>query len=107
MQLLGHTSPEMTLRYLKITQPDLQRECHQALSHPRHLVPSPPALPQSSSARADVPTLLLAIDAAQYVLQMLCRTLPDNSDRRLLTRVGRRLSKILNQLRTVATSKNR
>ena len=37
MQLLGHASPEMTLRYLKITQPDLQREYHQALSHPRHL----------------------------------------------------------------------
>ena len=103
MQLLGHTSPEMTLRYLKITQPDLQREYYQALSHPRHLVPSPRALPQSSSARADLPTLILAIDAAQYVLQMLCRTLPDNSNRRLLTRVGRRLSSILNQLRSVAT----
>jgi site-specific recombinase XerD len=107
MQLLGHTSPEMTLRYLKITQPDLQREYHRALSHPRHLVPSLRALPQSSSARADLPSLLLAIDAAQYVLQMLCRTLPDNSDRRLLNRVGRRLSKILNQLRSVAESKNR
>lgn len=101
MHLLGHTSPEMTLRYLKITQPDLQREYHQALSHPRHLVPSPRVLPQSSSAHADLPTLILAIDAAQYVLQMLCRTLPDNSDRRILTRVGRRLSKILNQLRTI------
>jgi site-specific recombinase XerD len=105
MQLLGHTSPDMTLRYLEITQPDLQREYHQALSHPRHLVPSPRALPQSSSARADLPTLLLAIDAAQYVLQMLCRTLPDNSDRRRLTRVGRRLSKILAQLRSFTASK--
>jgi integrase len=104
MQLLGHTSPEMTLRYLKITQPDLQREYHQALSHPRHLVPSPRALPQSSSARADLPTLLLAIDSAQYVLQLLCRTLPHNSHRRLLTRVGRRLNKILDQLRIVATA---
>ena len=107
MQLLGHKSPEMTLRYLEITQPDLQREYHQALSHPRHLVPSLRALPQSSSARADLPTLLLTIDAAQYVLQMLCRTLPDNSDRRLLARVGRRLSKILAQLRSFAASKNR
>jgi len=101
MQLLGHTSPEMTLLYLKITQPDLQREYHQALSHPRHLAPSFRALPQSSSARADLPTLLHAIDAAEYVLQTLCRTLPANSDRRLLTRVGRRLSKILKQLRSI------
>jgi site-specific recombinase XerD len=102
MQLLGHTSPEMTLRYLKITQPDLQREYHQALSHPRHLVPSPRALPQSSSARADLPTLLLAIDAVQYILQLLCRTLPDGSYRRFLNRVGRRLSKILTQLRSLS-----
>jgi hypothetical protein len=26
MQLLGHKSPHMTLEYLEITQPDLQRE---------------------------------------------------------------------------------
>jgi len=106
MQLLGHTSPEMTMCYLKITQPDLQREYHQALSHPRHLVPSLQALPPSSSARADLPTLLLAIDGAQYILQMLCRTVSKNSDRRLLTRVGRRLSKILKQLRSAAESQN-
>ncbi len=30
----------MTLEYLEITQQDLQREFHLALSHPRHLVPS-------------------------------------------------------------------
>jgi integrase len=57
MQLLGHASPEMTLHYLKITQPDLQREYHQALSHPRHLVPSPRALPPSSTARRPAHTL--------------------------------------------------
>jgi hypothetical protein len=102
MQLLGHSSPEMTLRYLKITQPDLQREYHQALSHPRHLVPSPRTLPQSCSARADLSTLLLAMDGAQYILQMLCRALPDGSHRRLLTRVGRRLRKISTQLRSLS-----
>jgi len=101
MQLLGHASPEMTLQYLKITQPDLQREYHQALSHPRHLVPSPRALPLASSTRADLPTLLLAMDAAQYILQIICRTLPDGPHRRLLARVSRRLAKILIQLRSL------
>jgi site-specific recombinase XerD len=103
MQLLGHTSPEMTLRYLEITQSDLQREYHQALSHPRHLVPSPRALPPSSSARADTPTLLIAIDAARHILEMIRRALPDGSHRRLLTRVGNRLAKILAQLRSLPT----
>lgn len=103
MKLLGHASPEMTLRYLKITQPDLQREYHQALSHPRHLVPSPRALPLPSAAHADLPTLLTAIDAAQHVLEMLRRTLPDGSYRQLLTRIGNRLSKICGQLRNLPT----
>ena len=44
MKLLGHASPEMTLLYLEITQPDLQREYHLARSHPRHLLPTPPTL---------------------------------------------------------------
>jgi integrase len=101
MQLLGHASPEMTLRYLEITQPDLQREYHQALSHPRHLVPSPRVLPLASSTRADLPTLMLAMDAAQYILQMICRTLPDGPHRRLLARMSRRLAKILLQLRSL------
>jgi len=101
MQLLGHASPEMTLRYLKITQTDLQREYHQALSHPRHLVPSPPALPLAASVHADLPTLLTAIDAAQYILRVLCCALPDGSHRRFLARVGRRLAKIVTQLRSL------
>jgi hypothetical protein len=101
MRLLGHASPEMTLQYLKITQPDLQREYHQALSHPRHLVPSPRALPLASSTRADLPTLLMALDAAQSILQMICRTLPDGPYRRPLARVSRRLAKILIQLRSL------
>jgi integrase len=99
MQLLGHASPEMTLRYLKITQPDLQREYHQALLHPRHLIPAPRVLPRVASAHADLPTLLTAIDAAHHVLEMLRRTLPDGSQRRLLTRVANRLSKMHAQLR--------
>jgi hypothetical protein len=106
MQLLGHASPEMTLQYLKITQPDLQREYHQALSHPRHLVPSPRALPPSSTARADLPTLLLAIDAAQHILEMVRRTIPDSSHRRLLTRFGNRLTKMRTQLRNFTTPAN-
>src|SRR5260370_4351605 len=101
MQLLGHASPEMTLRYLKITQPDLQREYHQALSHPRHLIPSPRALPMTPSTRADLPTLLLAMDAAQYILQMICRTQSDEPHCRLLARVSRRLPKILIPLRSL------
>ena len=51
MKLLGHKSPHMTLQYLEITQQDLQREFHLALSHPRHLAPSRSFLGLSTSRR--------------------------------------------------------
>jgi hypothetical protein len=38
IKLLGHKSSHMTLEYFEITQQDLQREFHLAISHPRHLV---------------------------------------------------------------------
>jgi hypothetical protein len=41
MKLLGHTSPEMTMRYLDVALTDLQREFRLARSQPRHLVPQP------------------------------------------------------------------
>ncbi|HTF71995.1 MAG TPA: tyrosine-type recombinase/integrase [Edaphobacter sp.] len=39
MKLLGHTDPEMTMRYVNVTSQDLQREFHLARSQPRHLIP--------------------------------------------------------------------
>src|SRR5467141_83599 len=41
MKLLGHTSPEMTMRYIDVALSDLQREYLLARSQPRHLVPQP------------------------------------------------------------------
>jgi integrase len=104
MELLGHTSPEMTLLYLEITQPDLQREYHLAREHPRHQVPCPQALRSSASFRADLPSLLSSFDTARYVLEMFRRTLPEDDTRRLLDRIGNRLTKIAAQLRDLDSS---
>ena len=99
MQLLGHTDPDMTLLYLEVTQPDLQREYHLARTHPRHLAPSPRAPRPGPLSRADLPCLLDSLDAAQHILEMFRRDLADDSTRRLLDRLGDRLSKIVAQLR--------
>jgi integrase len=45
MKLLGHRTANMTLRYVEITQQDLQREMQLAWKTPRHLVPLPVILP--------------------------------------------------------------
>jgi hypothetical protein len=39
MKLFGHNSSDMTIKYLAIALPDLQRDVHSARLHPRHLVP--------------------------------------------------------------------
>ena len=94
MQLLGHKSPHMTMRYLEITQPDLQREFHLARLHPRHLAPSQ-TVDSASPPRADLASLIDSLKAAQHVLEMFRRSLAEDSSRRRLARLARRLVKIL------------
>ena len=96
MKLLGHKSPDMTLEYLQITQQDLQREFHLALSHPRHVAPSR-TLALGSPARADSSSLIDSLTTAQHVLEMYRRSVADHSVRQLLARLARRLAKILTQ----------
>src|SRR5208282_5477897 len=49
MKLLGHRTANMTLRYVEITQQDLQREFHLARRTPRHLTPLPASLLKADS----------------------------------------------------------
>jgi len=98
MKLLGHKSPHMTMEYLEITQQDLQREFHLARVHPRHLAPSR-TVSSASPPHADLASLIESLKAAQYVLEMFRRSLAEDSPRRPLARLARRLVKILDQTR--------
>ncbi len=51
MKLLGHTDPEMTMRYVDVALTDLQREFQQARANPKYLVPQPKAVISSTSLR--------------------------------------------------------
>jgi len=99
MKLLGHKSPEMTLEYLQITQQDLQREFHLARTHPRHL--APPRIVSASPLRADLASLIDSLKTAQHVLEMFRRSLAEDSARRLLGRLAKRLVKILTETRNL------
>ena len=101
MKLLGHTSPEMTMRYLDVALHDLQREFELARSKPRHLVPQPKA--PSVLHRAGLDGVLDSLLAAQHVLEMFRRTLPNGTSRRHLDRLSNRLTKILIEARNLAT----
>jgi site-specific recombinase XerD len=102
MKLLGHTSPEMTMRYLDVALTDLQREFQRARSHPRHLVPQP-KMP-SARIRTGLNGVIDSLLAAQHVLEMFRRTLPDSPSRASLNRLSNRLTKILSEARKLPTS---
>jgi len=98
IKLLGHKSPHMTLEYLEITQQDLQREFHLALSLPRHLAPSR-TISSGPPPRADLSSLIDLLTVAQHVLEIYRRNVADNPARRLLDRLANRIVKILAETR--------
>ncbi len=100
MKLLGHTSPEMTMRYLDVVLTDLQREFELARSKPRHLAPQPKT---PFTPRAGLDGVIDSLLAAQHVLEMFRRTLPNGTSRRRLDRLSNRLTKIVTEARMLAT----
>ena len=101
MKLLGHSSSDMTMKYLDIALPDLQREFHLARSQPRHLAPQPKAV--TASARSGINGVLDSFLTIQHVLEMFRRTLPESTTRHSLSRLSNRLSKIFWELRKFNT----
>ena len=97
MKLLGHTNPEMTMRYVDVALTDLQREFHQARSNPKYLIPQPKA--SSPQLRAGLDGVIDSLLGAQHVLEMFRRPLPKGASRTCLDRISNRLTKILHEAR--------
>jgi integrase len=98
MKLLGHESPKMTMRYVEVSLLDVEHEFRLARQQPRHLMPQP-KVPSASSATPDLAGFLGSLTAAQHVLEMFRRTLPEGLQRSLLDRVANRLTKIASETR--------
>lgn len=98
MQLLGHTALGMTLRYVQVTQQDLQREFHEARQKAArtHRLPTLP-LP-SGITRADPLGIHQALTATRHLLEMYRRQTPDPKMKRRLQRLDRRLLAVASQL---------
>jgi len=101
MKLLGHTNPEMTMHYVDVALTDLQREFHQARAHPKYLAPQPKA--SSIPLRAGLDGVIESLRAAQHVMEMFRRPLPNGPSRTCLDRLSNRLTKILTEVRKLAT----
>jgi site-specific recombinase XerD len=96
MHLLGHKTLDMTLRYVQVTQNDLQQQYHLA----RQNMPSPhnmPQLPTTHPLNAmapGIPTITQYLTAIRHLLEMYRRQLSDANIRRKLERWTNRLTKI-------------
>ena len=101
-ELMGHKDIRMTLRYIKVTQPDLQREFYRA----RHNTALPYNIPSISvpTAAADLPGIRRALTATRHLLEMYRRQLSDDETRRRLQRLDRRLLNVDQQLQGIATA---
>ena len=103
MQLLGHKDIRMTLRYLEVTQQDVQREFHQARQNATHLHRLPkPSLPQDIHS-ADLPGVRQALAATRHLLEMYRRQLGDEKNCRKLQRLDKRLLAVASQLKGIDT----
>jgi hypothetical protein len=76
----------MTLRYLEVTQPDLQREFYKARHNTTqtYSIPSPSV---SAATTADLAGIDQALTATRHLLEMYRRQRSDDKTRRRLQRL--------------------
>jgi len=103
MKLLGHRTANMTLRYVEITQQDLQREFHLARQTPRHLIPLPASLPSADPDVVDGTAVLDRLSTATRVLDLFRQHHPTVNDKPLQLLL-RRLVRIRSRFQTLVSS---
>ena len=96
MHLLGHKTLNMTLRYVQVTQKDLQLQYHMARQNMAiaHRLPQTPAAHTQGRVPPGIPAISQSLAATRHLLEMYRRQLGDGQIRRKLKRWANRLDKI-------------
>ncbi len=103
MQLLGHNDIRMTLRYVEVTQLDLQREFHTARQNATQ-PHRPPTLTVPNYPSPSLAGIRQALAATRHLLEMYRRQRDDEKTRRKLQRLDRRLLAVASQLQQLASA---
>jgi site-specific recombinase XerD len=96
MHLLGHKTLDMTLRYVQVTQNDLQQQYHLARQNmaSAHSMPQLPTTHVLNGMAPGIPTITQYLTTIRHLLEMYRRQLSDVKIRRKLERWTNRLTKI-------------
>jgi site-specific recombinase XerD len=93
-EMLGHRSLAMTMRYLQVSQVDLQREYHAA----RQKMTTLYSIPKITVPASGLPAIHHAIGEAKHLIEMLRRDRTDRPAQLTLKRLSHRLARISAQL---------
>jgi site-specific recombinase XerD len=104
MKLLGHKDIRMTLRYLLVTQQDLQREFHQARHNAAHLHRVPTLAFPKDIPTVGLPGVCHALQATRHLLEMYRRQLSNEEICGHLHRLDKRLLSVHSQLQMINTA---
>jgi len=104
MHLLGHKTLNMTLRYVQVTQKDLQLQYHLARQNMAnaHRLPQLPAAHTQDRMPPGIPAISQSLAAIRHLLEMYRRQLGDGQIRRKLKRWANRLDKIAAEVNGLA-----
>ena len=102
MQLLGHKDIRMTLRYVHVTQTDLQREFHAARRKASELLRVPARSLPTEATAASLSGIRQALKATRHLLEMYRRQFANDTTRRKLQRLDRRLLAVAAEVEALA-----
>src|SRR5215470_7050468 len=107
MHLLGHKTLDMTLRYVQVTQNDLQKQYHLARQNmvSAHSMPQLPTTQPLNSMAPGIPTITQYLTTIRHLLEMYRRQLTDAKVRRKLERWTNRLAKIAAEVHDLDAAK--
>jgi site-specific recombinase XerD len=98
MQLLGHRDIRMTLRYVQVTQVDLQREYFAARLKAAERYTVPQLAAPTGSTHAGLSGIRQALSATRHLLEMYRRHLADEKTKRKVLRLDSRLQAVATEV---------
>jgi site-specific recombinase XerD len=104
MQLLGHRDIRMTLRYVQITQADLQREYFAARLKAAERYSVPQLAAPTGSTAAGLAGIRQALTAIRHLLEMYRRQFADEKTSRQLRRLDNRLLAVATEVQKLDTT---